>query len=90
MGGSLRLFIGSNFQHCWPLLAQNLNVDRMYCLTYSGMSVNMSIKEVIVSVEEIRLDVLINNAGIMCHPEAKTDDGIELHFGVNYLGRSLL
>ena len=40
--------------------------------------------------EENRLDVLINNAGIMCHPQAKTEEGIELHFGVNYLGRGLL
>jgi len=38
--------------------------------------------------EEIRLDVLVNNAGIMCHPQAKTEEGTELHFGVNYLGGS--
>ncbi|KAI0229577.1 Retinol dehydrogenase 13 [Lamellibrachia satsuma] len=40
--------------------------------------------------EENRLDVLINNAGIMCHPQAKTEEGTELHFGVNYLGHFLL
>lgn len=36
--------------------------------------------------EETKLDVLINNAGVMCHPEERTADGIELHFQVNYLG----
>lgn len=36
------------------------------------------------------LHVLVNNAGIMLVPERKTDDGFELHFGLNYLGHFLL
>lgn len=47
------------------------------------------IKLLIVCVllsEETKLDVLINNAGVMCHPEERTADGVELHFQVNYLG----
>ena len=31
-------------------------------------------------------DVLINNAGVMCHPQATTSDSCEIHFQTNYLG----
>ncbi|KAK4947884.1 hypothetical protein LTR10_013392 [Elasticomyces elasticus] len=31
-----------------------------------------------------RLDILINNAGIMGHPQGQTEEGYEIHFGTNY------
>lgn len=37
-----------------------------------------------------RLDLLINNAGIMIPPFAKTKDGFESQMGVNYFGHFLL
>lgn len=39
--------------------------------------------------KEPRIDLLVNNAGIMTCPEGKTEDGFETQFGTNHLGHFL-
>jgi len=44
----------------------------------------------LVLEQESRLDLLINNAGIMIPPPSKTEDGYEVQFGVNFVGHYAL
>lgn len=41
----------------------------------------------LVDQNEKKVDILINNAGVMMCPESKTADGHEMQFGTNYLGQ---
>ncbi|XP_028822032.1 retinol dehydrogenase 12 isoform X1 [Denticeps clupeoides] len=43
-----------------------------------------------LSLEEKRVNILVNNAGVMLCPYSKTADGFEMQFGVNHLGHFLL
>ena len=38
---------------------------------------------------EPKIDLLINNAGVMACPQAQTKDGLELQFGTNHIGHFL-
>jgi NAD(P)-dependent dehydrogenase (short-subunit alcohol dehydrogenase family) len=51
-----------------------------------------SVKEFADKVKdnESRLDLLINNAGVMIPPPSKTEDGFEIQFGVNFVGHFAL
>lgn len=39
--------------------------------------------------QEAEINLLINNAGVMCCPKSKTVDGFETHMGTNHFGHFL-
>ncbi len=43
-----------------------------------------------ITEKEKVIDGLVNNAGVMFAPKSVTEDGIEVHWGVNHLGHFLL
>lgn len=43
-----------------------------------------------ITSTEQRLDLLVNNAGIMIPPPSKTEDGFEVQWGVNFVGHFAL
>ncbi|MFC4585999.1 oxidoreductase [Sphaerisporangium corydalis] len=51
-----------------------------------------SVREAAERIGEIhpRLDLLVNNAGMIMPPYTRTEDGFELHFGTNHLGHYAL
>ncbi|KAF2465894.1 oxidoreductase-like protein [Lindgomyces ingoldianus] len=44
----------------------------------------------IFQAKESRLDILINNAGVMATPYSLTKEGYEIQFGTNHMGHALL
>lgn len=51
-------------------------------------SVKQAAKRILATIS--RLDILMNNAGIMAVPPAATVDGYEIQFGTNHMGHALL
>jgi NAD(P)-dependent dehydrogenase (short-subunit alcohol dehydrogenase family) len=49
-----------------------------------------SVREFAATFPYERLDLLVNNAGLMAMPYGTTADGFETHFGVNHLGHFAL
>lgn len=40
--------------------------------------------------KEKKIDLLVNNGGVMCCPSWKTEDRFDMQFGTNHLGHFLL
>ncbi|XP_063231591.1 retinol dehydrogenase 13-like isoform X2 [Bacillus rossius redtenbacheri] len=59
-----------------------------HCDLASQKSIRTFVKQ--FEKEHDKLNILINNAGVMWCPQSKTEDGIEMQLGVNHMGHFLL
>ena len=62
---------------------------RYYLADLSSLGALRELAEQVLS-EHDRLDVLVNNAGVIAREREETEDGLELTFAVNYLAHFLL
>ncbi|XP_055991770.1 retinol dehydrogenase 13 isoform X3 [Sorex fumeus] len=67
-------------------------LNRRVSARYLDLASLRSIREFAAKViqEEEHVDILVNNAAVMCCPHWSTEDGFEMQFGVNHLGPFLL
>ncbi|KAI1618519.1 hypothetical protein EDD37DRAFT_561160 [Exophiala viscosa] len=68
--------------------APNANVAFLELDLASFVSVKKAADQILATND--RLDILINNAGVMGLPPAQTKEGYEIHFGTNHMGHALL
>lgn len=73
-------------------LAQDDKTQSLIKFLECDLSSFDSIKTAVTSfrAENERLDILMNNAGIMACPPALTKEGYEIQFGTNHVGHALL
>jgi len=67
----------------------NLSVEFLR-VDLSDQSSIISFVEEIKKRENLKLDLIVNNVGVMWSPCGTTKEGIETHFGVNHIGHFLL
>lgn len=70
----------------------NTSIDEVVHFVEMDLSSLASVKKAAEQIlsETDRIDVLMNNAGIMGTSPSLTKDGYEIHFGVNHMGHALL
>ncbi len=64
------------------------DIELMQCDLGSMASIRAFAKAFLVQHD--RIDLLINNAGVMACPHTTTSDGLEMQFGTNHIGHFLL
>lgn len=69
-------------------LEQDVDIEHVSIDLASLKSVKAAAETVLAKSD--RLDILLNNAGIMAVPEGKTEDGFEIQMGTNHLGHFYL
>lgn len=90
------IFLGRDISKIQPVIDEVHKINTVTATKFfevhldSLASVRKVAKQIVDDQEIPHIDVLINNAGIMACPYAKTEDGIERQFATNHVGHFLL
>ncbi|KAF3229990.1 hypothetical protein TWF191_000229 [Orbilia oligospora] len=91
-----RIYLAARSTEKAQAAIQKLEESHPTAIPVSHLSLDLSsfdsIKAAVAAFKkaETRLDILINNAGVMMLPEGLTKDGYEIQLGTNHLGHALL
>ncbi|KZV87810.1 NAD(P)-binding protein, partial [Exidia glandulosa HHB12029] len=66
------------------------NTETVVKIVEMDLSSLSSVRKAAEGLEVEEVDVLVNNAGIMCAPFALTPEGVESHFAINFLSHFIL
>lgn len=70
-----------NLENIGELIIQELDVAKL-------KSVRDFVNRILTNEKNVQ--ILVNNAGLMMHPKAQTEDDFEMHMGTNHYGPALL
>ena len=89
------ILLGRDIARVQPVINEIAKIDSSIVTKYevhldSNASVRKAAQQIIDDDNLLKIDVLINNGGIMACPYSKTEDGIERQFATNHIGHLLL
>lgn len=91
--GAKILMLCRNQDKTQPVIKEITDISKNPVVFYKLDLASMkSIRECAEEIKqnEDKIDILINNAGVMMCPNWKTEDGFDMQFGTNHLGHFLL
>jgi NAD(P)-dependent dehydrogenase (short-subunit alcohol dehydrogenase family) len=90
------LLLGRALNRIQPVIEEIKKIDpsiivKFYQVDLESLASVRSVAQTILDDSSIsKIDVMVNNAGIMASPYEKTKDGLEMQFGVNHISHFLL
>lgn len=89
------LLLGRSIDKIQPVINQIAKIDssiatKFFQVDLDSLSSIRNAAKSILDDPTPKIDVMINNAGIMAAPYGKTKDGLEMQFGVNHISHFLL
>lgn len=93
---STLLLLGRDAKKIQPVIDEIKKIDGGITSTFveihldSLTSVRKAAKQILDDTRVLKIDIIINNAGVMAMPYSKSEDGIESQFAINHVSHFLL
>lgn len=90
------LLLGRDAKKIQPVTDEIKKIDGDITSTFveihldSLTSVRKAAQQILDDTSILKIDIMINNAGVMATPYSKSEDGIEIQFAINHVSHFLL